>query len=240
MSDANFKFAETLFGLYPDFIPTQAVYLDLEGRQHGSEDILSLFWPLLPGDQRFSWLRRTVLTDIELEEVESHLRSTGAAKARWIVVYSGGGKSPDEQQRLAEVLGQDPFPDSEWINLLFVVQQCDEIKKSITEHRNVWYSADRIQVRNSLEALEWEFGIERSINLRSHSNRYSDLGGEAGLMEVLSTSERSISGIATTEDNENLRKYCEADVKNMFEIAYGCERLLFSRSERTERRRIRQ
>lgn len=168
------------------------------------------------------------------------MRSTGAAKARWIVVYSGGGKSPDEQQRLAEVLGQDPFPDSEWINLLFVVQQCDEIKKSITEHRNVWYSADRIQVRNSLEALEWEFGIERSINLRSHSNRYSDLGGEAGLMEVLSTSERSISGIATTEDNENLRKYCEADVKNMFEIAYGCERLLFSRSERTERRRIRQ
>ena len=238
MLDANLKFAETLFGIHPDFIPTQALYLDLEGRQHGSEDILSFFWPVLPGEQRFSWITRTNSSNIDLADVETHLQSIGATRPQWIAVYSGGGQFPDEQVRLAEVLGRDPFPESKWINLLFVVQQCDEIKKSITEHRNVWYGADRIQVRNSLEALEWEFGIERSINLRSHSNRYSDLSGEAGLMEVLATAQRSISGMATKEDEENLRKYCEADVKNMYEIAYTCEQLLFSRNQRRSRRRL--
>ena len=35
MLEAKRRFAETLFELFPDFIPTQAVYLNLEGRSAG-------------------------------------------------------------------------------------------------------------------------------------------------------------------------------------------------------------
>lgn len=78
MPDAMREFAKTLFQVYPDFIPTQALYLDLEGRQNGSEDVLSLYWPVLPGSWRFSWVKRSDSTEINLEETAAHLRSVGA------------------------------------------------------------------------------------------------------------------------------------------------------------------
>jgi hypothetical protein len=236
VTDPKKQFAETLFGLHPDFIPTQALYLDLEGRQNGSEDILSLYWPILPGSQRFSWIKKTESSQMDLAELDAHLHSIGATGAKWIVVYSAGQTLPNERERLVDLLGRDPFPDSDWINLLHVVQQCRPIRRSITEHRNVWYRTDKTQTRNSLEALEWEFGIERPVNLRSHSYRYRDLDGERGLMEVLAITQQSINGSASGEDERSLRAYCEEDVKNMYEIAYGSEKLLFSQSERRRRR----
>ena len=54
MLDPKELFAKELFNLYPDFVPTQALYLDLEGRKNGSEDILSMYWPVLRGTERFS------------------------------------------------------------------------------------------------------------------------------------------------------------------------------------------
>jgi hypothetical protein len=237
--DPQKQFAETLFDLYPAFIPTQALYLDLEGRKNGSEDIMSMYWPVLPGAVRFSWIKRSETSEIGVEETKEHLRSIKATDAKWIVVYSAGQALPDERSRVVDLLGQDPFPKSEWINLIHVVQQCKDMKRSITEHRNVWYGADRIQVRNSLEALEWEFGIERPINIRSHSNCYRDLDGGHGDMQVLATAQRSISESATGEEQQSLREYCEADVRSMFEIAYTSEKLLFTQSERQDRRRVR-
>ena len=239
MTDPKKQFAETLFGLHPDFVPTQGLYLDLEGNGSGSENILSFYWPVLPGADRFSWMKRSESFDIGPVEMEAHLDWIGASRARWIVVYSAGQESPDERARLIGLLGEDPFPKSSWINLLYVVQQSKDMKRSITEHRNVWYGADRIQVRNSLEALEWEFGIERPINIRSHSNCYRDLDGGHGDMQVLATAQRSISESATEEEEQSLREYCEADVRSMFEIAYTSEKLLFTQRERQDRRRVR-
>ena len=239
MADQKKQFAETLFGLHPDFIPTQGLYLDLEGNGSGSENILSFYWPARPAADRFSWMKRSESFNIGHVEMEAHLDSIGASRARWIVVYSAGQESPDERGRLIELLGRDPFPEGSWINLLYVVQQCMAIKSSIREHRYVWYGKDQVRARYSLEALEWEFGIERSVGIRSHSNRYSDLDGGSGQMEVLATAQRSISASATEEEERSLREYCEADVENMFEVAYVSEQLLFTRSERRDRRRVR-
>jgi hypothetical protein len=237
-SHSNKRFAETLFDLHRDFIPTQALYLDLEGRQHGSEDILSIYWPMLPRARRFSWIKRTDSSSIGAVELGTHLQSLGASSAWWVVVYSAGKDSPDERSRLVDLLGRDPFPDSVWINLLHVVQQCREIKHSITQHRNVWYGADRKQVRKSLEALEWEFGIHRPVNIRSHSNRYRDRDGASGQMEVLTISSRCIGGKANEDEQMALLDYCTADVKNMYDVARVCERLKFSNDERHERRTV--
>jgi len=184
-------------------------------------------------------MKRSESSNIGPVEMEAHLNSKSASKARWIVVYSAGQESPDERGRLIELLGRDPFPESSWINLLYVVQQCTAIKHSIREHRYVWYGKDQKRVRYSLEALEWEFGIKRSVNIRSHSNLYSDLDDGPGKMEVLATAQRSISASATEEEERFLREYCEADVESMFEVAYASEQLLFTRSERRDRRRVR-
>lgn len=236
--DPRTHFAEALFGIYPEFIPTQALYLDLEGPGSGQQDILSLYWPVLPGAARFSWLRRTDASEIGLTSLEAHLEEIGASETRWVVVYSAGQILPDERDRVIGMFGQDPFPDSEWINLLHVVQRCSEIRRSIREHRYVWYERDQIRIRNSLEALEWEFGIERPVSLRSHSYRYKDLDGGAGSMEVLSTARRSIERSTEKEEEINLRAYCEADVKHMFEIASASEHRMFSRDERRVRRQL--
>lgn len=239
MADPKKQFAETLFGLYPDFLPTQGLYLDLEGNGSGSENILSFYWPALPGAGRFSWMKRSESTNISYAEIKTHIDSIGASRAKWIVVYSAGQESPDERERLIGLMGQDPFPGSSWINLLHVTQQSMAIKSSIREHRNVWYARDQVRVRYSLEALEWEFGIERPVNIRSHSYRYRDLEGGCGHMEVLATAQRSMSESATEEEEQSLRDYCEADVSSMFEIAYTSEKLLFTQSVRRDRRRVR-
>ena len=139
---------------------------------------------------------------------------------------------------MIDLLGEDPFPDSEWINLLHIVQQCSKVKRSIRDHRYVWYGADRIRVRYSLEALEWEFGIQRPIESRSHSNRYCDLDGEPGQMEVLSTANRVIQGTASECEELSLRSYCESDVKSMYEISYVSEQMLFDKKERSARRKL--
>jgi len=217
--DPKAQFAEVLFGIYPEFIPTQALYLDLEGRGGGQQDILSFYWPLLSGSARFSWLRRTNASGIDLTSLEVHLEEIDAAETKWVVVYSAGQKLPDERDRVIDMFGEDPFAESEWINLLHVVQRSAEIRRSIREHGYVWYGNDKSRIRNSLEALEWEFGIKRPASLRSHSYRYKDLNGQAGSMEVLSTARRSIDGSANEGDETALRAYCEADVKNMFEIS---------------------
>ena len=111
------------------------------------------------------------------------------------------------------------------------------MKASIRGNRNVWHCRDRSRVRYSLEVLEWEFGIKRPANIRSHSNCYKDVDGAPGEMEVLSLVQKSIDGLASEQEDLTLRHYCEADVKNMFDIASSSEHLIFSRDERRSRRR---
>ena len=236
---AQKAFAKNLFDRHPTFIPTQALYVDLEGRQHGSEDILSLYWPVLPSAARFSWLTRTEGNPLELEHFLHHVETIKAKKAKWIVVFSSGGDSPEERLRLADLFGRDPFPDSEWINLHQILSKSRHTKASIRQNRNVWFCRDRSRVRYSLEALEWEFGIERPSNIRSHSNCYKDMGGMSGQMEVLSMVQRVMNGSASENEELCLSQYCESDVKNMFEIASASEFILFSKLDRRSRRSYR-
>ena len=51
LEEAKSQFAETLFKDYKNFIPTQAVYLDIEG-----EMAINFFYPMLKGEDRFKFL----------------------------------------------------------------------------------------------------------------------------------------------------------------------------------------
>ena len=76
------QFAETLFSLHPEFLPTQGLYLDLEGNGSGSEHIVSFYWPTLRSGKRFSWLKKSGETNIGPAEMKTHLDSIGASRAR--------------------------------------------------------------------------------------------------------------------------------------------------------------
>lgn len=230
-------FAETLYRLFPDFVPTRTLYIDLEGRQSGSEDILSLYWPAVAGDRRFSWLKRNASSEIEVKDFESILNRVGASKPRWVMVFSAGKEEPDEQLRLNQLFGRSMFPGSCWVNLHHIVQRSRALKLCIREHRNVWHCNDKKRVRYSLEALEWEFGIIRPPDIRAHSNCYQDQGGRSGLMQVLSTAKKSIEGSASQAEENYLQEYCKSDVRNMFLISAACERALFTKDSRKSRRR---
>ena len=236
--DPKRRFAEQLFELNPTLLPTQALYLDLEGSGGRAEDILSLYWPRLPGHRRFSWLVRTPASEIHQGELRDLVEKIGAEKPKWIVVFSGGQALPDERVRVTDLLGQDPFPESEWINLHYALRRCRDMRSAIREHRHVWNTRNRSLVGYSLEALEWEFDIVRPRNLRGHNNGYRDLDGESGEMEVLATAKRVIEGSATEDEELSLRRYCESDVRNMYRIARSCEQLIFSQREQRSRRRL--
>lgn len=235
---ATKTYADSLFRFYATFLPTQALYLDLEGGGGGTEEILSVYWPFLPGPQRFSWIRRTSTAAIDSIMFNGLMHQMGVKNPRWVVVFSGGQALPDERDRVADLLGDDPFPDADWINLHYVLRNCREIKTSIREHRYVWFQRDRTRTRYSLEALELEFGLTRPSRIRAHSNCYSDLNGENGEMEILSIAQRVKNGSANEDEAQSLREYCEADVVNMFKISLACERMLFSRDDRVLRRRM--
>ena len=235
--EATKSFAQALFKACPTFLPTQALYLDLEGGGGGSEEIMSLYWPYLPGAQRFHWVRRKITTEIGTDKVYDLLRLIGATSPRWVVVFSGGAVSPDERVRVVELLGEDPFPNSDWINLHQVFRDCAEIKRSVRENRHVWVQ-DRKNVMYSLESLEWEFGIVRPRRIRGHRNCFSDIDGQTGEMEVLKLTQRVREGLASEDEELSLKEYCEADVKNMYQIARTSERLVFSDAELRLRRRL--
>ena len=230
-------FAETLYRLFPEFIPTQTLYIDLEGRQSGSEDILSLYWPVVAGNRRFSWLKRRTTSGIQLKDFNSVLHRIGADKPRWVMVFSAGKEEPDEHLRLNQLFGRNIFPESCWVNLHHVVQRSRVLKQCIREHRYVWHCNDQKRVRYSLEALEWEFGIIRPPHTRAHNNCYQDQDGQPGLMQVLSSAKKSIEGLASQTEEKYLQEYCKSDVRNMFSVSAACERALFTKDERKSRRR---
>jgi hypothetical protein len=231
------SFADTLFESYPEFLPTRSLYLDLEGSGSGNERVVSLYWPQNPSRTRFEWVVARpgeVIDGAVIEEMIYEL-DVDVETLNSVVVYSAGGINPQERSRVIELLDHDPWPESTWVNLLYVTQRSREMSAAIKDHRNVVYKRDRIQVRRSLEALEWEFGIVRPAHIRGHNNRYSD--GLTGEMHAL----QSASDFATGQLDESQKKwfeaYCRQDVESMFKIARACERGIFSSSQRATRAR---
>ena len=230
-------FSEKLFELYPEFLPTRSLYVDLEGSGSGNERVVSVFWPQNPSPTRFEWVVAGPGETIDGEAIEDVINELGAdvEDVNSVVVYSAGGVDPQERTRVVELLDYDPWPDCTWVNLLSVTQRCREMSDAIKKHRNVVFKRDRIQVRRSLEALEWEFGIVRPPQIRGHNNNYSD--GLAGEMHPL----QSASDFATDQLDESDKRwfesYCRQDVESMFKIARDCERGIFSSSQRGSRTR---
>lgn len=228
-------FAEKLFEIYPKFLPTRSLFLDLEGSGNGNERVVSLFWPQNPARTRLGWVvaapgERIVGTDIQsvIDELDTDLENPNS-----VVVYSAGRENPDERTRVLDLLGFDPWPQSTWINLLYVTQLCREMSTAIRDHRNVVFRNDRTQVRRSLEALEWEFGIVRTADIRGHSNVYRD--GLAGEMHALQSASDYAAGFLEPEDARSFEAYCRKDVESMFKISRTCDRGIFSSSIRARR-----
>jgi hypothetical protein len=225
---ARVHFANRLFADYPSFKPTRALYLDFEG-SFQSERILSLYWPQLAGDSRFRILWRGLedtgrgmnpegLAGV-LEELECE---PGAVE--WVVVFSAGMDRPEERDRFEVVFGAEVLAGAQWVNLHTVLRRCWQMKRAITQRAYVRFTKDAKQVRKSLEALEFEFGLRRPPGLRRHTNTYAD--GSEGLMNILEFEQALFDEDATEEQVETLLSYCEWDVRSMFKIARQCGKLL--------------
>jgi hypothetical protein len=235
LNPAQTAFAQKLFELYPTFLPTRSLYLDLEGSGRGIESIASFYWPRNPASSRFTWAVRSTTKPLDTDHFQTAVRALGLAgtEPRWVVVYSQGKYLSDERKRVVDLLGADPWPEAEWVNLLHAFQECREMTDLIRENRNVKYFSDKTQIRRSLESLEWEFGIIRPPSIRSHNNQYSD--GEIGEIRVLDLATKYISGSANQTQANTLGYYCRQDVESMQLIARRCERGLWTSKQRAVR-----
>ncbi|HCU73966.1 MAG: hypothetical protein CL790_06810 [Chloroflexi bacterium] len=233
--EAQRDYAKTLKKYYPDFIPTQALYLDFEGGGKGNEVILSVFWPQRRGSERFHWVRRQdasrYLERTQWSEIEDFI----SYRNDWlqsVVVFSGQTDAqpgePDEQRRLREWLGHDPFSSIEWVNLhrpLMARGGAGLAKEYIRTHRLVQKPAGDGGFRSknySLENLEFLFAVDRAKDLRSRGDLYSD--GSRGTFGVLTIEAQVVRGKAEDGDQDRLKRYCRQDVESMFEIARRCKK----------------
>ena len=235
LNDEQLAFARKLFELYPTFLPTRSLYIDLEGSGNGSESIVNLFWPQNSGDQRFTWVVRPRSGAITSEDIHKAVEELGLIdpQPQWVVIYAQGRYESDERERLIKLLGNDPWPNAVWVNLLHVFQKCPEMTAAIKNHRNVRYRRDRTQIRRSLESLEWEFGIKRPPSIRSKSNEYSD--GQTGTMTVLTLADQLVRGTIATSQGKLLYRYCKQDVLSMHRISRDSERGLYGPTARGRR-----
>lgn len=237
LNDVQTAFASTLFRIYENFLPTRALYLDLEGSGGGSEAAINLFWPQNSSLKRFSWAVGGAMSVLTAGDVGYVLDDLDLAndEPKWVVVFSAGDLTKgvsQERSRVEALFEGNPFPDSAWVNLHYVIKNCKPMKASIRKHRFVWHTGET-RTRYGLEALEREFKIERPPVIRSHSNSYADsLPGE---MNILESIQRFRTGEASDREVAHLRNYCRADVESMFTIARECEKGLFNRRQRGKR-----
>jgi hypothetical protein len=237
LNAAQVAFAQKMFELYESFLPTRALYVDLEGSGGGIESIASFYWPQNSRSERFTWSVRTPTDPISMSDIQATVADLGlvGSEPGWVVTYAQGRYASEERERIIELLGGDPWPNAVWVNLLHVFQECPEMTRSIKEHRNVRFKRDRTRIRRSLESLEWEFGIVRDPSIRSHSNQYSD--GAEGEISVLSLAKQFIQETISQNDLSSLENYCRQDVESMLKISRMCERGMFDRRERARRYR---
>jgi len=226
LEEAKSQFAETLFKDYKNFIPTQAVYLDIEG-----EMAINFFYPMLKGEDRFKFLFPE-----NIRQRSEHLLPSGVDT---IVIFSGGGyDDPDEKQKLIQMLGNHIFAGINWVNLHAVLRNKNnkKIKKLIRDSRYCRFHSEK-RIRYSLENLEHVFGLTRDISIRSHNHCYKDLGGGRGEMQILSTIQRYKTKKSSSVEIEKMKAYCKKDVESMFKITSVSEKRKFTKKQRYERRR---
>ena len=217
--DSQRDFANTLAKMAPDFYYTRGLYLHFEGSGKGYEHILSLFWPMNPGPERFGWIRRDPdQPTIRPEQLNEALDRLGCSRfdPESIVVFSGGDGNINEQVRFEQIFGENVFPNAAWIDLHPLLRASRDMRKRINEGRRVM-KVGRKNQNNSLEALELEFGIRRPQSIRTADHIYSD--GVQGDIRILDLAKRVIEGEASPEEEIRLYEYCQADVSGMFKVS---------------------
>ena len=215
--------AKRIRTIYPNFRATRALYIDLEGWRNQNTAV-SMYWPMNAGPKRFSFAIASAKNEmLQAHHLETCLRElgNGAENPEHIVVYSGGGQDPDEKHRLVASIQYDPWPDTEWVNLLYAVRQTRQMTKSITASRYA-IKKENIKAKNSLENLEREFGIKRNPEHRAFNNTYAD--GLKGTMQVTKLIRKFQNQQISNTEYKALIEYCRLDVKSMFDIARACEK----------------
>lgn len=217
--EAAQAFARNIFRVHPDLHSKHALYLDFEGSEN-FERILSVYWP---HRYRFDILWRgysnAPLTRNSLATMLSKL-GCDEESIRWVIVFSAGYPVSKEQLRFESTFGDDWFPNAKWVNLHYFVRH-SPLRAAIK--RTGWAKRikDKKQILCSLENLEYQFGFVRPLQLRSHSNIYSD--GNIGRMRVLEQEQKMFSLGLDVSSNPDLIDYCQWDVESMYELLKYCE-----------------
>ena len=227
------SFSDELFEQYEDLKPTESLYIDLEGSGAGNEDdpskgneyLMTMCWPQKGSPDRFQRIRRPSLAvEMNVKQLKDTLDSidVNLKKLKHLIVFSGGREDPEEKLRVEKIFGEEVFRNCEWINLHAVLRSDWKMKRAIRERKWVWHCKDQRRVRYSLEALEYEFGVHRSRDLRAHSNCYSD---GPGTLHALKLARAWVNGSGSDHDTNLLMRYTRQDVEGMFRIAKKCHEL---------------
>lgn len=216
-------YAENLFATWPEFLPTRALYLDLEGGGSGNEQILSLYSPRLAGSDRFAMLwRGSSDLSMDTNSLTRALRKLAVNQnsLKWVVVFSGGQLAPTEKTRFESVFGEQWFPQANWVNLHYPMRKSRKVKKAVRDTRWAVRKKDKIRVPYSLENLEYQFGYVRQPELRAHENIYADRS--PGLCKILEFEQAAFQAKSEMKGYEVIAEYCSWDVQTMFRIARWC------------------
>ena len=221
--DHRIDFSKNLFEIYPEFSPESSLYLDFEGTG-SSEKILSLYWPQNNPSRRFRILWRGYTNNRNLSK-ENLLKLVSSFKnidtLKSVVVFSVGDEEPDEKIRFEKLFGNDIFQKTTtWINMHYILKKSPITKKIIRENAWAKFHKDKKRIRNSLENLEYAFGIKRPPNIRSHTNNYLD--GKKGLMTILKNEQEYFNSQLNISENKHIINYCKQDVESMLVILKWC------------------
>ncbi len=239
-------YANVFARLYPEFCPTQALYLDMERDLYGRVLGLAAYWPQDEGPARFLFKHLSPgdgdrLPPDTFAQVNSMVHERRDPLTS-VAVFSGrDGSQPKEQTWFEEWLGYQPFDDVPWVNFheplvktcldrekgagitRKAIETCGCVRK-LPRQNGVEPDAQKPQKpQKQLEALECEFEIHRPREIRSAGNEYAD--GSTGTIKPLDLA-REIGRNQNVHRNiELLSRYCRYDVESLFKIAEKCNNI---------------
>ena len=234
-------YANVFARLYPEFRPTQTLYLDIERDRWGRVLGLAAYWPqnkaparflfkhLSPGDGDRLPPDTFAQVNSMVYERRDHLTS--------VAVFNGReGIQTREQTWFENWLGHQPFEGVAWVNFHEpLVKICLDKEPGARDTRKAIKTCGCVRKlpkqngvepksKMQLEALECEFDIHRPRAIRSAKNVYAD--GSKGTIEPLALA-REIAGNQNVHRNiELLSRYCRYDVESLFMIAKQCNKIM--------------
>ncbi len=233
-------YANVFARLYPEFCPTQTLYLDMERDLYGRVLGLAAYWPQDEGPARFLFKHLSPgdgdrLPPDTFAQVNSMVHERRDPLTS-VAVFSGrDGSQPKQQTWFEKWLGYQPFDGVPWVNFHEpLVKTCLDNEPGARDTRKAIKTCGCVRKlpkqngveptsKMQLEALECEFDIHRPRAIRSAGNVYAD--GSTGTIEPLALA-RGIAGNQNVHRNiELLSRYCRYDVESLFKIAEQCNNI---------------